>query len=864
MLLAKSNGVTLVNHIVDVLSCIKAIRRKDKRDIPEDWWLALYYATVYHDLGKIDPEFQEILKKPWPPQSTFPHSLLSLLFFIPVEQIFPSEVMAAVAFHHWRDSFPNYLLGLGNQDMQMKAKSIIEEVQSWTDTLDKLKEELKKRLPEFDFSSIQINHMLVEYLMWNSLGDSGLVLPPYSLNFMPNYLKLVYEGEKEREKRRVFLSGTLMRADHFASLVEDSSNFNIENIENGSLPEFNIISQALEKDFDDFWQGRFFQTHKNFCGNNLVFVGGTGVGKTEFAYLWAAGHKTLMVLPLRAAVNKQWERAVSFLHSIDPSTKKDVGLLHGNASLDVTEYKQYKEEAMKTVTLTRHLASSFIISTADQIAPAALRYPGYERIFATLMGQCLVVDEIQAYDPKAAAIMTAMLEMNHFFGGKNLVMTATLPPFIQSELEQRLELKPEQIVDLFEEQMPELGESIKHRIRFTIIKEFEELIPELVMHYEQGKRVLVIFNTVLQAQLFYDKFLEIPNTERILLLHSRFTASDRANKEKLLTSEYLPNTKHCSDQGCIVIATQVVEASLDIDADLMYTEAAPADSMVQRMGRVWRTYARISGDLAPQEANVVIMLPSSRKSTKKRGEEKQGYPDIGYPVYDRDLVAISLVLLAAYGQNSKLPEDGYEEIKARWSDCFRKKRKDKLEAPNKKLILGLANIPGSFSISERDKRNWVDVSFMIIEKAPEYEKELYLGNYLKDYKETLEILRHGYCSDSRFEANRIFRSIVDVEGVPENLVADFKQSLQEWMNHYQEKERLTGSYVDLARDVLTRFVVSCPRNKVGVGERLELTELIQQQHFLNKDQSKLERWLDGLLEINRPYSSSRGLAMDES
>ena len=121
MLLAKSNGVTLVNHIVDVLSCIKAIRRKDKRDIPEDWWLALYYATVYHDLGKIDPEFQEILKKPWPPKSTFPHSLLSLLFFIPVEQIFPSEVMAAVAFHHWRDSFPNYLLGLGNQDMQMKA-----------------------------------------------------------------------------------------------------------------------------------------------------------------------------------------------------------------------------------------------------------------------------------------------------------------------------------------------------------------------------------------------------------------------------------------------------------------------------------------------------------------------------------------------------------------------------------------------------------------------------------------------------------------------------------------------------------------------------------------------------------------------
>lgn len=891
MLLAKSNGTTLADHISHVFTCIEEMRRRDHRKIPMEWWQAACLAAIYHDLGKIDSDFQRMLI--YRSGTAFPHSLLSLLFFIPDENSFSSEIMAAVAFHHWRNSFPGILLGMEGQALQENAAAILDRYQEYENTLEELKEELGKSLPETDLSHIQINRDLVEYLRWNSLGDSGMLLPPYTLNFVPDYIRLIHGAQKDREKSRIFLSGTLMRADHYASLVEDSAALKFEEIENGVLPDFEIISQAMENSFPEFWQGGFFKSHPELKGSDLIFVGGTGVGKTEFSYLWAAGHKALMILPMQAAVNKLWERSRDFFRGIDSETNQNVGLLHGNASLYIREDKEYKDdamlgrgkpainprrrgkeykdEAMKTVLLARHLANSFIIATADQIAPAALRYPGYERIFAALMeGHCLIVDEIQAYNPKAAAIMTGMLELNHFFGGQSLVMTATLPPFIREELEKRLQLNPEQIIDLFnEKQMHELGNSRRHTIRFSVVQKIDNLIPKIIEQYHQKKKVLVIFNTVKAAQAFYDQIKKHPDIKRLLLLHSRYTADDRKSIEKELTEDYLPNKDDAVDSGCIVVATQVVEASLDIDADLMYTEAAPADSLVQRMGRVWRHYARSTGNIAPQEANVIVMIPSGdEKPPKKDGKDQKNYPPIGYPVYDRDLVAVTLALLASYGQGNSSFENGLSDISDNWSDGFRKKIRDKKEAYDQKIIKKLASVTCSFSISETDKKRWVEETFRVIAAEADNAKGLYLGNYLKDYRETLNILDHGYCSDSRFEAQRIFRPILDVEGIPAGRIPEFKDGLQQWLLSHKEGDRLKASYVDLADEVLLKYVVNCPHYNNNVEqakvEPLYLSDFVHQQPLLDKDKRRVEQWLDGLFRIDRIYSKDRGLDMGGS
>ena len=235
------------------------------------------------------------------------------------------------------------------------------------------------------------------------------------------------------------------------------------------------------------------------------------------------------------------------------------------------------------------------------------------------MGACLVVDEIQAFDPKAAAIVTALLELNHFFGGRNLVMTATLPPFIRKRLESSLGLNPCQIVNLYESEMPALGSSSRHSIRFAYHSEYnEELMEEMVEHCLNGKRVLIVVNKVNTAQALYTKLHEKIEANRTLLLHSRFTAADRLKQENLVTSEaYLLNRDGSATSGCIVVATQVVEASLDINADILYTDPAPADSLVQRMGRINRHYL-VPQQSAPSKTNVVILLPECPKRGRKQ------------------------------------------------------------------------------------------------------------------------------------------------------------------------------------------------------------------------------------------------------
>jgi len=89
---------------------------------------------------------------------------------------------------------------------------------------------------------------------------------------------------------------------------------------------------------------------------------------------------------------------------------------------------------------TKQLAYPVIVSTGDLVFPYGLRPPGYEKIYATFSYSRLVIDEVQAYDPKAAAIVVKFIEDISKLGGKFLLMTATLPKYIKDEIKDRLEV----------------------------------------------------------------------------------------------------------------------------------------------------------------------------------------------------------------------------------------------------------------------------------------------------------------------------------------------------------------------------------------------------------------------------------------
>ena len=195
--------------------------------------------------------------------------------------------------------------------------------------------------------------------------------------------------------------------------------------------------------------------------------------------------------------------------------------------------------------------------------------------------------------------------------GKFMVMTATLPRIYREKL-QEMGIKFE------------YNEFIKDtkRHKFEIIdKSINENIEE-IKEKSKNKKVLIIVNTINKAIELY-KALKNDGVEKVNLLHSRFEQEDRSEKER--------NIKEFSkqkDESGIWITTQIVEASLDIDFDMLYTEMSTLDSLFQRFGRCYR-----SREYDGNEPNVKIYI-----------KETSG---VGY-IYDKEIYQKSIDLLQEY------------------------------------------------------------------------------------------------------------------------------------------------------------------------------------------------------------------------
>lgn len=887
----KSNGTSLVKHTNDVLQAVDILHKKKLGNIQDEWWLALRYAALLHDLGKIDSDFQGMLKKTITDSSRtdIPHSLLSLFLFRPELFSFDDPtaahvVVSAVAFHHWRENFPDLFMGSRSYNITSKAEEFFEKNNEWSDRCKKVANKMEGLAKRYQLNKqiIGINETLVEYLQHGTLGAAGVLVPPYTLTFLPENIRAGNE-RTEKERFRIFVAGNLMRADHFASLVEDSGGqLEIKDIEQGEPLSTKIIDGKIKTLFNtsSYWQKEFFTARPELQRESMILVAPTGFGKTEFAYLWGADIKNFMLLPMRAATNKIFDRTQSLYG------EGQAALLHGDAGLELFIRSQEKSrkkniqetegERRKAMDLARHLAKPYIVATADQIVPSALRYPGYERIFSTLMDSGLIIDEIQAYDPRAAAIITHLLQQNAFLGGKTLLMTATLPPFIKQQIIKRVELEEAQIINLLE--LPgfeEIADSVRHRIQFlTHDGSYDTAIDKVVEAAASGQKVLVIMNTVPAACAIYEyinaelktRDLQIRNT----LLHSRFTTKRRKELETLVVDQYMPNKVGRDQAPCIVVSTQIVEASLDIDADIMFTEPAPADSLVQRMGRVYRRYARSKGLNASEKANVFIIvegkLPKSSKQTSKDQKDKDARLGSGVgTVYNRDLTAISLVILANGFEEQAIEETKLPVLSEKpWKPCFRTRKGRKAKNINVALyniIRGLGE--KSMLLNEKQKIEWVKQTYNLLDKASDYDFPLNLGNYIHQYRETLEILDHGYCSDKRRDAMRLFRDVNDITGIPKEMVENFYNEIYQWVK--ENFPRL--NYAELATAILPKYLVACPYRSVvkedaAYYHELDFEQLIPSDFSINKQAfvyDKLERWLSGLVVLELSYDPEKGL-----
>ncbi len=303
----------------------------------------------------------------------------------------------------------------------------------------------------------------------------------------------------------------------------------------------------------------------------------TGTGKTETSLCWLTSRNTNKVfytLPTVTTVEAMRKRF-----------EKIFGAENISFSHHLLEITLMEEDRLTEVELfiQKHLLKQVAVTTIDRIILALMNYRRYTVSEVMLNNATLVIDEIHSYSPFTySLIVEALKYLKEYHNVRLCIMSATMPEFIKKTILNIKEAKPKVLLS-----NSEVEKFYSEKKRTTIAKfykgkKIESSIREIIKATSGHRKILVVVNTVSKAQFIFDKISEKVKGIKILLFHSRYTYGDRSEKQKEVENINQKNEK------VVLIATQIVEVSLDIDFDILFTEIAPIDAIVQRAGRINR------------------------------------------------------------------------------------------------------------------------------------------------------------------------------------------------------------------------------------------------------------------------------------
>jgi len=356
----------------------------------------------------------------------------------------------------------------------------------------------------------------------------------------------------------------------------------------------------------------------------IIVEGPMGCGKTEAALfaaqqLIAAGHQQgiYFALPTQVTSNRIYLRVERFLRNT-LADEASFRLAHGNAWLEHSfnlrinpAYPREATEGDKSTDTARDARSWFTsakqallapygVGTIDQALQGVVAVKHFfVRRFA-LAGKVVILDEVHSYDIYTSTLITALIRELVNLRCTVIILSATLTAARRKELLTAAGINETTAPAEYPlVSFGEAGGECRHlkpawpvhkkiSLRPAIISE-PETIGELIRRAEAGQHVLWIRNTVVEAQQSFRTVAGsiCQGSVRVGLLHSRFPYARRDELEKEWLDRLGPN-RPSSGPGSILIATQVVEQSVDIDLDFIVSDLAPTDMLLQRMGRLWR------------------------------------------------------------------------------------------------------------------------------------------------------------------------------------------------------------------------------------------------------------------------------------
>ena len=621
-------------------------------------WHILFWAAFLHDFGKAATGFQNRLRggARW----VHRHEVLSLAFVDWVQSAFSNDeqcwLVAAIVSHHKDaetiaelyptlgdeedDQFQQLIAELAPATVAGLWRWLAECAESWLTALDLATTEIA--LPQFPPADNAVNHVIQQ-------GASSI---RHRLKEYRRFVKRLNATEHPPFiVGTLALRGFLMNSDQSASAHA------------GSLP------QALCR-ADQIMASRSLQpdclfVHQRLAAETVgaaLLTAPTGSGKTEAALLWAArqtegGRLTRLfyALPYQASMNAMQQRLR------DSFDEKLVGLQHGR-SLSVL-YRQLIDKdyspqvAAQVARWSRNLADlnypPVRVLSPYQLLKGIYRLHGYEALLSDFHGATFIFDEIHAYETRRLAmILQTIGYLVCHFNARCLIMSATFPRLIKTQLRQALNNPVEIDAD------QELFDAFRrHRLHLLTGELTEpENLQRVIADARGGKSVLVVCNTVDRAQIVYKQLHSVllPVGCTVELLHGRFNVQDRLVKERIVREA--TGSTSSQRRPIVLVATQVVEVSLDIDLDTIYSDPAPLEALVQRFGRINRR--RLQPDFAPVH---VFDQPAD-----------------GQGVYDAPLVIATLQILQRENGNvidehslgSWLDEIYSGAVAQRWIDEF--------------------------------------------------------------------------------------------------------------------------------------------------------------------------------------------------
>ena len=389
--------------------------------------------------------------------------------------------------------------------------------------------------------------------------------------------------------RAVKIKGYLHKCDYSASgnyMIEYPHDFLEQGLEN-------CMRKWQRKNPNVEWNSlqRFCMEKQN---QNIIAIAQTGMGKTEGGLWWIGNHKGYFVLPLRTAINAIYDRVCEDILENENLSEK-VSLLHSE-SLEYYVKKNVgtDEEIFQYEQRGKAFSIPLSISTMDQLFNFVFKYQGYELKLTTLSYSRIVIDEIQMYSPDLLAYLIYGMEHIAKMGGKIAIMTATLSPFVKELLEKYVGFSKDN-------QKVFINDSIRHNVK---VRDRKINAKDILDLYEENERkgisnkILVVCNKIATAQ----KLMEAVKAEAacknisatVNIFHSRFIKKDRAKLEEEIIKfgKTYDKNGNLDKQSGIWIATSIVEASLDIDFDYLFTELLDLNSLFQRFGRCNRKGAK--------------------------------------------------------------------------------------------------------------------------------------------------------------------------------------------------------------------------------------------------------------------------------